>query len=391
MTNIFALVISILTALFSSCGPTTNSSSQKFIALSDEIKIKVGKEPSCVEVADLNNDKLPDLIVANQQDSSVSILLGNGKGRFQEAGGSPFPAGYSVNDVAIGDFNKDGNRDLAFANHERKYFTVLLGNGRGSFTPAPKSPFPVAGIPHVHGIATGDFNRDGRLDIVTDSWGDDKVEVIFGDSVHLFKTSGVFIKVGKRPYQRHRVADLNDDGMDDIVTTNTESNNATVLLTNGKGGFNETVGSPFPCGDNPFGIAIGDINADGKPDLAIINSPGSMAGGHGRNGLTVLFGDGTGKFTTMKGSPYEAGKIPSRVAIGDVNGDGVNDIVTSDNDSNKIHLFIMDKNGGVLSQSAITVGNHPKGVAIANLNGDEKGDIVVCNNSDNDISIIISK
>ena len=214
-----------------------------------------------------------------------------------------------------------------------------MGNGKGNFTAAPNSPFSVGGIPHTHGIASGDFNNDGWLDIATDSWGNDQVEVVFGDSVNLFKKPGMFFKVGKRPYQRLRAADINGDGMDDIVTTNTESNNATILLANGNEDFHEPAGSPFACGDAPFGIAIGDINADGKPDLAIINSPGSMAEGKGKNGLTVLKGDGTGKFTTMKGSPFVAGKIPSRIAVGDVNGDGVNDIVTSDNDSNKIYLF----------------------------------------------------
>jgi hypothetical protein len=104
-----------------------------------------------------------------------------------------------------------------------------------------------------------------------------------------------------------------------------------------------------------------------------------------------LLGDGTGKFTTLKGSPFEAGKIPNRIAIGDVNGDGVNDIVTSDNDDNKIYLFVMGKNGGMLSSSTITVGLHPKGVAIADLNADGKGDIVVCNNADNNISILLTK
>jgi myo-inositol-hexaphosphate 3-phosphohydrolase len=93
----------------------------------------------------------------------------------------------------------------------------------------------------------------------------------------------------------------------------------------------------------------------------------------------------------MKGLPYEAGKIPNRVAIGDVNGDGINDIVTSDNETNKIYLFLMNKNESILASSSITVGNHPKGVAIADLNGDGKGDIVVCNNLDNDITIIASK
>ena len=391
MKHIFTLTFSVLAIILSSCGQENKLSTLNIIDSPEIIKIKVGKSPGSVEVADFNNDKFPDLAVASETDSSVTVLLGNGKGGFVEAGNSPFYAGPNPNDISINDFNRDGNIDLAFANHERKHLTVLLGNGKGNFIAAPGSPFPVEGIPHTHGIATGDFNKDGRLDLVTDSWGNNQVEVLFGDSPDLFKKQGVFFKVGKRPYQRLRASDINSDGIDDIVTTNTEDNNATILLSNGKGGFYEPAGSPFACGDDPFGIAIGDINADRKPDLAIINSPGSMGEGKGKNGLTVLLGDGTGKFTTMKGSPFEAGKIPNRIAIGDVNGDGVNDIVTSDNESNKIYLFLMNKKGSVLSSSPITVGNHPKGVAIADLNGDGKCEIVVCNQLENDISIISAK
>jgi hypothetical protein len=391
MAKIILFIISVFTTLFSGCGQTNRSSSENIITSPEVIKIKVGKAPGCVDVADLNNDKIPDLAVTNEADSSVTILLGTGKAQFKEAKGSPFFAGHGVNDVAVGDFNNDGNFDLAFANHERKYLTVLSGNGQGGFTVAPKSPFPVGVIPHPHGIATGDFNNDGRLDLVTDSWGNDEIEVLFGDSLNGFKMPGTFFKVGKHPYQRVRVADINNDGNTDVITTNLEGDNVTILLGNGKGGFNEANGSPFPCGDAPFGVAIGDVNADGKPDLAVINSPASTTDRTGKNGLTVLLGDGTGKFATMKGSPYEGGKIPNRVAIGDVNGDGVNDIVTSDNDSNKIYLFLMNRNASVSLSSSILVGNHPKGVAIADLNGDGKGDIVVCNNLDNDITIITSK
>ena len=391
MIDILPLTFSVFLILFSNCGQENKLSSQNIPGPFHTIKFKVGRSPGSVEVADFNHDKFPDLAVTSEKDSSVTVLLGNGKGGFTETANSPFFAGSIPNDISINDFNKDGNLDLAFANHEQKYLTVLLGNGKGNFIAAPNSPFPVEGIPHTHGIATADFNNDGKLDLVTDSWGNNQVEVLFGDSLNLFKTQRVFFKVGKRPYQRLRAADVNSDGIPDIVTTNTESNNATILLSNGKGGFYEPAGSPFACGDAPFGIAIGDINADGKPDLAIINSPGSMGEGKGKNGLTVLVGDGTGKFTTMKGSPFEAGKIPNRIAIGDVNGDGVNDIVTSDNDSNKIYLFLMNKNGTVLPGSAITVGNHPKGVAIADLNGDGKYEIVVCNQLDDEISIITAK
>ena len=391
MASLFTWTFYTLNVLFSSCGQINNSSSKSVVVLSDTVKIKVGNAPGSVEIADFNNDGYADLAVTSETDSSVIILLGNGQGNFVPTDNSPFYAGPLPNDIAVGDFNNEGNMDLAIANHEKKYLTVLLGNGKGNFTRANNSPFQTRGIPHTHGVAAGDFNNDGTLDLATDSWGNDQIEVLFGDSLSLFKSQSIFFKVGKRPYQRLRAADLNNDGADDIVTTNTEGNNVTVLLANGKGGFTEAVGSPFACGDNPFGIAIGDVNADGKLDLAIINSPGSMAEGSGRNGMTVLLGDGKGKFTMMKGSPYESGKIPNRIAIGDVNGDGVNDIVTSDNGNNKIYLFMMNKNGSVSSQSPITVMNHPKGLAIADLNRDGKGDIVICNNSDNTISIILSR
>lgn len=358
---------------------------------SDVIRIKVGKNPGSVEIGDFNHDKFPDIAIASEADSNVTVLLGNGKGSFKDAQRSPFFVGPLPNDISIRDFNKDGNTDLAFANHDNKFITVLLGSGTGNFNPAPGSPFITEGLPHVHGVAAGDFNKDGRLDLATDSWGNDQVEILFGDNKALFKTHRTFFKVGKRPYQRLRAADINADGIDDIVTTNTEGNNVTILLSEGKQNFHEVNGSPFPCGDSPFGVAIGDVNADGKPDLAIINSPGSMGAGTGKNGLTILLNQGGGKFATMKGSPYAAGNIPNRVAIGDVNGDKVNDIVTSDNDSNNIYLFLMTKTGTVLSQSVITVGNNPKGIAIADLDANGKDDIVVCNNKDNDISVILSK
>jgi hypothetical protein len=355
------------------------------------VDIKVCKSPGSVEIADLDHDSFNDLIVASETDSSVTILLGRKDGKFQEASHSPFYAGSIPNDIVIRDFSNDGNLDLAFANHEKKYLTLLIGNGLGSFRAAQGSPFPVKGIPHTHGLAAGHFNNDNQLDLVTDSWGNDQVEVLLGDREQFFQSETKFFKVGKRPYQRLRAGDINNDGADDIVTTNSEGDNVTVLLGDGRGDFKEATGSPFPCGDAPFGLGIGDLNKDGNQDLAIINSPGSMAEGKGRNGLTVLMGDGAGKFKTMDGSPFEAGKIPNRVAIGDVNGDGLNDIATSDNSSDRIFLFIMKMNGTSLMSSRMQVGKNPKGIAIADLNGDGKSDIVVCNQGDDSISIVMSR
>ncbi|HSZ87570.1 MAG TPA: VCBS repeat-containing protein [Puia sp.] len=366
------------------------SSSKKENNSGFEIKIiKVGKGSGSIEVNDLNNDSFPDIAVANGEDSSITILLGDGKGNFTNAEGSPVSSNRSPNDIAIADLNKDGNLDLGIANTEISELTVLSGNGKGQFQQAERSPFVVHSKPHTHGIAIADFNGDGNLDMATDSWGINNVLIIFGDGKMDFGNE-TFYKVGNRPYQRLRSGDFNKDGKPDIVTTNLEGNNATVLLGDGNGKFHEAKGSPFACGAAPFGVAIGDVNGDGNPDLAIVNSPTITSESKGEDGLWILLGDGTGKFSSLSGSPFKTGRSPSRVAIGDLNGDGINDIAVTNYNDKSITIFYMGKNT-VAETKTITVGNRPDGIAIHDMNGDGKKDILVSNYDDNNIMILFNK
>ena len=107
----------------------------------DRSVIPVGKAPGSIAIADLNRDGNPDIVVANTADETVSVLLGDGKGHFTSAPGSPFPCGKSPNDIAVADMNHDGNPDLVIANTETPNITVLLGDGKGGFKPSPHSPF----------------------------------------------------------------------------------------------------------------------------------------------------------------------------------------------------------------------------------------------------------
>jgi hypothetical protein len=351
-------------------------------------QFSAGSAPGSVCIADINGDGKPDILVANEQSNNLTVLLGDGKGNFTESKGSPFPAGHAPNDIAIGDFNRDGRLDIAFANHEEKHLMVLLGDGQGGFVPAPNSPFSVGVIPHTHGVATADFNGDGNLDLVTDSWGNDQIEIVFGDGKGSFTTPGLFFPVGKHPYQRVRAADLNGDGNADIITTNLDGDNVTILLGDGRGGFKPSTGSPFRCGDSPFNVAVGDVNGDGRQDLAIVNSPGSTTDGRGTDGLTILLGNGKGEFMKMTGSPFAAGIRPNLVAVGDVNGDGVADIAVSSPDGNTITLFLMSKEG-VSASSTIPIGGKPKGLAICDLNGDGRGDLVITNNGVDSVTVVL--
>ena len=357
----------------------------------DAKRFAVGTAPGSLALADFNGDGKLDVAVANSESKNVTILLGDGKGGLTQASGSPFPAGDHPNDIAAGDVNGDHKLDLAFANHDTHYVTVLLGDGRGAFAPAPKSPFTVNSRPHPHGIAFGDFNGDHNLDFVIDDWGNNQVTVVFGDGKGNFASPGVSFAVGLMPYQRARVADVNKDGFADVITTNTEGGDVSVLLGNGKGSFTQPPGSPFTANERPFGVAIGDLNGDGQADLAIVNFSGHITD-TSKDAITILLGNGDGTFRQAAGSPFKTGRSPVSVAIGDINGDGYGDVASANMGGNSVTLLLGGKNGlRPAPGSPFAVGHHPECVALGDLNGDGKADVVVANLEDNEVMIILSK
>lgn len=131
---------------------------------------------SSISVGDFNGDGKPDLALANVSNANVIILLGNGNGTFSQGPNSPVPVGLHPNSVAVGDFNGDGIADLAVANSGGDTVTILLGNGSGAFSQASNSPVAVGSMPNS--IATGDFNGDGNPDLAVANANDGTVTVM---------------------------------------------------------------------------------------------------------------------------------------------------------------------------------------------------------------------
>ncbi|HEV2491141.1 MAG TPA: VCBS repeat-containing protein [Candidatus Acidoferrales bacterium] len=351
----------------------------------DRIVIPVGKGPGPIAIADVNHDGHPDILVANSGDETLSVLLSDGHCHFTPAPGSPFPVGKGPNDIVVADMNADGNPDLIIANTGTPFITILLGDGRGGFTPAPHSPFATTVRPHVHGVAVGDFMGDGKPSVVTDSWGNDQILLIPSDGHGNLLLPGKFFHADIHTDSGVRAADFNHDGYLDLVTANQafySGHGATgigLLLGDGKGGFHKAPGSPFPAGGEPWNFTIADINHDGNPDVVAtpyqrtLRDPAQL-------GVTVLLGDGKGGFTTMPGSPLSLAGCqgPDKVRSGDLFADGLQDIVVSCAENNKLFLFRAMKDGS-FRISTLDVQTGWSGLAVAALDSTGRDAIVVSN------------
>jgi hypothetical protein len=271
-------------------------------------------------VGDFNNSGHQGVAVTELQNLGASIFLGNGDGTFALSSAQIAQStGDYLGDVEIGDFNSDGNLDLAMLGQFSGYSSVDLGYGKGAFTSTGQFYSSGAGSAE----AVGDFNQDGKLDVIVASGASPDDALLSGITVSLGNgdgtfTQGSFISVGS--YLSAIVAaDFNGDGKLDVAVTDSNDNTVSILLGNGDGTF----GTPLIIqgGEDPQSIVAGDFNNDGKLDLAILN-----AGTNGNSTITLLLGNGDGTFTQAANSPYPAGQGTFALAAADFNGDGKLDL-----------------------------------------------------------------
>jgi hypothetical protein len=346
----------------------------------------VGTTPIFIAIGDLNGDGKPDMVVANANTSNVgtfgniSVLLGNGDGSFQAA--ASYPADVGPQSVAIGDFNGDGKFDLAVSNASSFNVTLLYGNGDGTFQTGVN--YATGGNPK--GIAVGDFNGDGRPDLAVTNFVGNSVGVLLNNVLPTTPTTNGLSFVGPMNYSAGvspasvSNGDFNGDGKLDLVVPNSVANNVSVLLGNGDGSF--LPGVNYTTGADPSYVAVADINSDGKLDLVVVNSSGGS--------VSVLLGNGNGTFQHVVN--YFFGLSPVSAAVGDFNTDGKLDLVVVSDISNNNNLSVLLGNGDGTFQPATNyaTGAGPAySVVVEDFNADGKLDLAITNYNNNSMSVML--
>jgi FG-GAP-like repeat len=388
--TIISTALASVLGLLSLSGIVSNIPSQKTIlAPAPGSPMAVAGGPGNIAIGDLNKDGKPDLVVASGRARSITVLLGQGDGQFRAAGSSPISVPDSPTEMVLGEVNGDDKLDLVIASHDSYRVILLFGDGNGRLSLSPNSPIIMKDgrRPHTHGLGIGDLNGDGKLDLVTANNEDHDLALVFGDGRGGFtRAPGSPFAVEKGPYPL-TLGDLNDDRHLDIVSTSTlhghgESGQAlTVLFGDGRGSFRR--GRVEMRTVNPWYVAIGDLNGDRKQDLVTTHWE--------RNELTVILGDGRGGFAETTGSPFNLGHSAWRVAIEDFNRDGKTDVAAAAGDG--VRLMLGDGRGSFkpAQGSPFQTGKGVWQLAVGDVNEDSKPDIATSNLETDNVTVLIAR
>ena len=319
-----------------------------------------GSDPSSIAVADLTRSGSLDLVIANFSSGSVSIFMhGATPGTYMPAvsvttGGMP-------NQVAIADINGDGHPDLLLADSSSSGNVIILLQDPANPGHFLAPTLLATGSNSVAGLAAADLNGDGKLDVVaatSDVNGNNGAVYVFFQSA---TTAGTFLApvtfpAGAQP-QAARIADVNGDGLPDIVVANygpgldrTGSAGVSVLLQDAAHPGQFLAPVTYATHDGATDLAIADLNRDGKPDLVVANRGPSPTGS-----VSVLLQDAAHPGVFLSATSYAGFGEPLAVAVADLNGDGLPDIAVADGASATV--LLQNASSAGTFAAAVQVGN----------------------------------
>ena len=364
---------------------------QTSVALNQNTTSSLPGTPSGIVVANLRGSGLPDFAVVSQSSNTVTVEWSDFNGPFL-AGGT-YTTGNNPSGIAAVDFFGTGQLGLAVVNSGDNTITILLPNGDGTFRPGNTISLP--GI-YPTQLVAADFNGDGKIDLaVLNTCGSGpavscfpapapfpgSVTILLGNGDGTFSISPTQPTTGHNP-SAIATADLNGDGILDLIVVNTPDNKLTLLMGNGDGTFTPTTVSPL-TGNSPRALAIGDFNGDGYPDIAVTDATDSA--------VAILLNQQCPLLPLQQcafAAPVSisTGAYPLAIATADMNADGFLDLVVVNGDSYSVSVLLGDGKGGftpAVPQSGpnFSTGTLPAGVVLGDFNQDGRLDIVTMNTS----------
>jgi len=365
-----------------------------------EVDFATGSTPSSIAVSDLNGDGKPDLAVANGGSNTVSVLLNTtAPGATQSfAAKVDFATGSGPRSIAVGDLNGDGKPDLAVANEGTSTVSVLLNTtAPGATTPSFAAKVDLGTSSEPVSIAVGDLNGDGKPDLAVANFSSDTVSVLLNTTVPGATTPSFAAKVdfatGPLP-ESVAVGDLNGDGKPDLAVVDANANTVSIVLNTTTAGATTpsfAAKVDFATGTNPRSIAVGDFNGEGKRDLAVANQ--------NANTVSVLLNATAAGATTPSFAAkvdFATGTAPFSLAVGDLNGDGKPDLAVANDSSNTVSVLLNTTAPGSTPPSFaakvdFATGVAPVSVAAGDLDGDGKPDLAIANAGPNTVSVLLAQ
>jgi len=339
-------------------------------------QFSVGLNPSALVANNFTGGTQPDLAVVynNPGTTSFTILQNQDNGNFTTVSTPPITLGaMEKGQVAIGTgiFRNDSNKfqtqqpdDVVLVNKTSNTISILLGNGDGTFVEAPNSPIAVGNAPTA--VVVHDFNGDGFLDLAVANSGDNTVSLFRGNG------DGTFTQFPASPFAMENNATVSESGPialatgffgnavnqnneTDLAIVNETSNNVVIWLTsvdnNQNVTFTQATGSPIAVGQKPVAIAAGDFNADGVTDFAVVNQTDAT--------VSVFLGsvNQAGTFVQATNSPFTVNAtMPAGIVAASFSGGATPDLLVTNEGSNTISFFLANGDGTFNAGSLLSQG-----------------------------------